>query len=210
MILRNSIFLTILLISCRVTKDYKNENILELKKDKNGTIVYKKVGKLYKTYYGDEYIISYQEFDSLGRRIKKYGFHTQNTNSKHIVYETGPNDKYLTVTHYLGNHNYLEETYVWPTSTDSNFTPSPQFLKSQNFVPDSVQKLNGSITIFIRDHKDSLSIGEYRKTKMVKPSLAEYSEWFLFEIPISKMKLDSIGILNIKDVTKTFIFSSTK
>src|SRR4249919_1160399 len=135
------VLLLILQSNCTVNKPYGKEYILEIKKNKNGVTIFKKIKQFFITESGEKYhVITNKEFDSLGRIIKEYGFNNSGRGQKG-VYQVDPNAKYLTEYFYKGSHWLLKTTYVWPSNSDSIFIPRPYFLVLQNFRPDTIQPI---------------------------------------------------------------------
>lgn len=199
-----------LLNNCTVTNLYKKVYVLDSKKDKAGRIIYKKIRQLHKTQTGDKNIITYQEFDSLGRKIREYGFQSPGSLSKYFRTIPDTNDKYLYEFYYIDNFQYLYNGFIWPTKIDSNFTPCAKYLVQQSYRPDSAKPLDGSIEINILKRGDSISIGRYQKFKFVSEHQYTWAECYNFKILTSKMEFDTNGIFKIKNAMDTFDVISAK
>jgi hypothetical protein len=189
--------------SCTLTKQYGKEYVIESKKDKNGKVIYKKVKQLFVNREGEEYkVTSFQEFDTLGRKIKQYGFEGPQGGNKYLITIPGPNDKYLREYRYSGNYNYLSNTFMWSSKTDSDFTTKPQLLTQQTYIPDSTDFTNGMEEVTILEKKDSIITGVYSKKKSDNTGVFSYDKYYEFKIAPSLMQFDEKGRFIIEKVTK--------
>jgi hypothetical protein len=92
-------FLLVILPACVSYKKYRQEEIIEEKRDPAGRLVFKKYCKLTSNPSHDKLATITEEYDSLGRVIKSYGFDHPFFNDKNYLVENVYHDLHL----YLSN-----------------------------------------------------------------------------------------------------------
>ena len=96
--------------SCVAYKKYKRQEVIEQRTNSEGKIILKKYRQLIISPGEKKVATITQEYDSLGRVIKEYGFDNPNTYDK----------KYFIQRTYRGSHIYLINKVIWETN-DSTF-----------------------------------------------------------------------------------------
>src|SRR6188508_2074525 len=97
------IFSLFVVTGCIVSKKYQHQDIIEQQTDVKGRIKLKKYRQLISWPSGDGIATITQEYDSLGRVIKEYGYNNPSYPSK----------QYLMENIYKGSDRYIFNRFLW-------------------------------------------------------------------------------------------------
>lgn len=186
-----TIFSLLVITGCIVSKKYQHQDIIEQQTDVKGRIKLKKYRQLISWPSGDGIATITQEYDSLGRVIKEYGYN----NPSH------PSKQYLIENIYKGSDRYIFNRFLW-SEIDSNafFTDYNKNLDIQwIFLDTATFKKEIIITILSKDSEKF--IAKYKETSPIS-SNSWTSDTYEFELQWTDLKFDTDRRLVLDKIKK--------
>lgn len=175
----NYVFLVFFMTACVSYKEYNRQEILNQKLDFDGRVVAKTFRQLISHPAGDRLATMTQEYDSIGRVVKEYGFN----NPYHY------NQKYLEERLYRGNQLYVLNKYLWPKGdTTNDFSKYDKQLNEEFIYPDTLNKKK-SITISLWPVKGDTLVGNFDETFPISAN-SWTSKSFSFKIHKNDIEFD--------------------
>ncbi len=184
--------------SCIAYKKYTRQEIIAQNINSQGKITSKKFRQWISSPGGDKLATMTQEFDTIGRVIKVYGFDNPYTYSKN----------YLVETIYQGTRVYLRNKFIWRQSTlkdtafkfDYNKFDSSLEMFSQNIYPDSTKK-HKEISISLSTKENGIYYGQFEET-FPDSQISWTTNLFSFELDQNKVAFDKNRKLILTEIWK--------
>jgi len=184
-----SILLLTTILGCASSKEFSHLDIIEEKSDENGRVIFKKYRQLISHPAHNKLATITQEYDTLGRVIKEYGFNNPYYQST----------KYLTETVYHGTKIFVRNKFLWDnTDTSSDFENYDKRFFAQSIRPDSVSE-NKVINISMVSRNYDIYFGFFSETFPTSPTSATIKS-YNFELAIKSIRFDQNRKLILEDI----------
>jgi hypothetical protein len=175
----NYLLLAFFTTACVSYKKYNQQEILNQKLDFDGRVVTKTFRQWISHPDGDRLATTTQEFDSVGRLVKEYGFN----NPYHY------NAKYLEERLYSGSQVYVLNKYLWPKGdTTNNFSNYDKQLHEEFIYPDSLNRKK-SVTITLWPINGDTLVAHFEETFPISAN-SWTSKSFSFKVHKNDIKFD--------------------
>jgi hypothetical protein len=188
------IFLIIILAtfaSCVAYKKYGRQDVIEQRNDSEGKIVLKKYRQLISSPGEDRIATITQEYDSLGRVIKEYGFDNPN------FY----NSKYLVEKVYRGTKEYVVNQFVWQKNdTAQNFNKHNIMMLEEFIFPEGTDS-HKQIFISLFSKEGNIYFGQFDETSPISSNSWAHKSYG-FELNKRNLSFDNDKKLILDSVIK--------
>ena len=173
------ISLLAIILGCASSKQFSNQEIIEEKSDANGRLVFKKYRQLISHPAYNKLATITQEYDTLGRVIKEYGFNNPYHQST----------KYLTEIVYQGTKVLTTNTFIWDKAdTSDNFKNYNERFFRQTIYPDSLRQ-NKNINISMVSKINDIFLGYFSETFPNSPTSATVKS-YNFQLHLKNIQFD--------------------
>lgn len=168
-----------IILGCASSKQFNHQDIIEEKSDENGRVIFKKYRQLISHPAHNKLATITQEYDTLGRVTKEYGFNNPYHQST----------KYLTEIVYQGTKVLTRNTFLWDKAdTSDNFKNYNERFFGQAIYPDSLRQ-NKVINISMVSKKNDLYLGYFSETFPNSRTSATVKS-YNFELDLKNIRFD--------------------
>ena len=184
-----SILILTAFLGCASSKQFSHQDIIQEKSDENGKLILKQYRQLISHPAHNKLATITQEYDSLGRVTKEYGFNNPYYQST----------KYLTENIYQGTKVFIRNTFLWDIAdTSADFSNYDERFFEQAIYPDSF-KVNKVVTILMVSKNNDVYLGYFSETFPNSPTSAIVKS-YNFELDLKNIKFDQYRKLVLNDI----------